>query len=137
MNIDLIQSTAARVLAGAASFPEVVHHLLAAGVETYHVDYVARRKTFYAGGSSEIVVTPIDFPELPEIAPDFDKNAVKAAIVASQRDGQSYHDFTRRVLVAGVQGYCAFLRGKRVIYFGRQGDLHTEWFPGAQAASRL
>jgi hypothetical protein len=30
-----------------------------------------------------------------------------------------------------VQGYFAFLSGKRVTYFGRQGDQHTEWFPGA------
>jgi hypothetical protein len=32
---------------------------------------------------------------------------------------------------AGVQGYFVFLRGKRVTYFGRQGDQHTEWFPSA------
>ena len=32
----------------------------------------------------------------------------------------------------GVQGYFAFLRGQRVTYFGRQGDQHTEWFPGAK-----
>jgi hypothetical protein len=24
----------------------------------------------------------------------------------------------------------AFLRGKRVTYWGRTGDQHTEWFPG-------
>jgi hypothetical protein len=35
---------------------------------------------------------------------------------------------------AGVQGYFAFLRGKRVTYFGRQGDQHTEWFPGSAIA---
>ena len=33
---------------------------------------------------------------------------------------------------AGVQGYYAFLRGRRVTYFGRTGDQHTEWFPGAE-----
>ncbi len=32
---------------------------------------------------------------------------------------------------AGVQGYIAFLRGKRVTYWGRTGDQHTEWFPGS------
>jgi hypothetical protein len=32
---------------------------------------------------------------------------------------------------AGVQGYIAFLRGKRVTCWGRTGDQHTEWFPGA------
>ena len=33
----------------------------------------------------------------------------------------------------GVQGYIAFLRGKRVTYWGRTGDQHTEWFPGVRA----
>jgi len=50
---------------------------------------------------------------------------------------QPYHDFTRRGPCRtghrdGVQGYIAFLRGKRVTYWGRTGDQHTEWFPGAE-----
>lgn len=49
----------------------------------------------------------------------------------SQRNGQKYRDFTRRAMAAGVQGYYAFLRGRRVTYRGRQCDQHTEWFPGA------
>ena len=49
----------------------------------------------------------------------------------SQRNGQNYRDFTHRAMAAGVQGYYAFLRGRRVTYLGRQGDQHTEWFPGA------
>jgi hypothetical protein len=35
-----------------------------------------------------------------------------------------------------VQGYFAFLRGKRVTYLGRNGDAHTEWFPGAQPIAK-
>jgi hypothetical protein len=31
-------------------------------------------------------------------------------------------------MAGGVQGYIAFLRGKRVTYWGRTGDQHTEWF---------
>ena len=69
MNTKLIQQTASRTLAGSISFPEVVRDLLAAGVETYQVDYIGRRKTFYAGEGFAVVVTPIDFPDLPEIAP--------------------------------------------------------------------
>ncbi len=49
----------------------------------------------------------------------------------SQRNGQKYYDFSVRAMQAGVQGYFAFLRGQRVTYFGRKGDQHTEWFPGA------
>jgi hypothetical protein len=56
---------------------------------------------------------------------------LRANILDSQRNGQAYRDFTRRAMAAGVQGYFAFLCGKRVTYLGRQGDQHTEWFPSA------
>lgn len=61
---------------------------------------------------------------------EFDAAALRANILDSQRKGQPYREFTRRVMAAGVQGYIAFLRGKRVTYWGRTGDQHTEWFPG-------
>ena len=34
--------------------------------------------------------------------------------------------------IVGMQGDYALLRGKRVMYLGRQGEQHTEWFPGAR-----
>ncbi len=131
MNTQTITETARRALDGGISFPEVVRQLLAAGVEYYHVDYVGMRKTFYSaeGGA---VVTPINYEGLPPVAADFDAAALRADILDSQRNNQPYRDFTRRAMAAGVQGYFAFLRGKRVAYFGRQGDEHIEWFPGAQ-----
>ena len=73
--------------------PEVVGHLLRAGVEFYHVDYVARRKSFYSSDGSAVVVTSIDYEGLPGVALDFDSAAVKAAILGSQRHGQLYRDF--------------------------------------------
>jgi uncharacterized protein YbcV (DUF1398 family) len=71
---------------------------------------------------------------MPSVAAEFDAAAVRAAIMDSQRHGQKYRDFSRRVMAAGVQGYFAFLRGKRVVYWGRSGDQHTEWFPGVGPA---
>ena len=100
-------------------------------MEYYHVDYIGKKKTFYSA-DGDAVVTPIDYEGLPTVAPDFSLEMVKADILDSQRNGQKYRDFTLRAMEAGVQGYFAFLRGKRVTYFGRQGDQHTEWFPGAQ-----
>jgi uncharacterized protein YbcV (DUF1398 family) len=136
MDTQIIQETASKTLAGTISFPEVVGHLLRAGVEYYHVDYLARRTSFYPADGSAVVVTPLDYEGLPAVAPDFDATAVKAAILDSQRHGQPYRAFTRRVMAAGVQGYLAFLRGKRVTYLGRSGDQHTEWFPGAGPEAR-
>jgi len=130
MNAEVITKTALATLNGTVSFPEVVSQLLAAGVEYYHVDYVGMRKTFYSAGG-DVAVTPINYDDLPPVPADFDAAALRASILDSQRNGQKYRDFTRRAMQAGVQGYFAFLRGKRVTYFGRQGDQHTEWFPGA------
>lgn len=131
MDTAIIQQNARATLDGTKPFPAIVAELIAAGVEYYHVDYVARRKTFY-GAAGDLAVTAIDYEGLPPVAVDFDLAAVQAAILDSQRHGQKYRDFSRRVMTAGVQGYIAYLRGQRVTYWGRQGDQHTEWFPGAQ-----
>lgn len=133
MNAETIAQAARKTLAGTISFPEVVGQLLAAGVEYYHVDYVALRKTFYSADGN-VAVTPINYEDLPPVAAEFSIENLRANILDSQRNGQPYRDFTRRAMEAGVQGYFAFLRGKRVTYIGRQGDQHTEWFPGAAPA---
>ena len=135
MNTNIIIEVTRKTLAGTISFPEVVGQLLAAGVEYYYVDYVGLKKTFY-GVDGDMVVTPINYEKLPAVAADFSVEKLRADILDSQRNGQAYRDFTRRAMEAGVQGYFAFLRGKRVTYFGRQGDEHTEWFPGAAPANR-
>lgn len=130
MNTELIVEAARDTLAGTAPFPEIVAKLITAGVEYYHVDYVGMRKTFYGPGG-DVVLTPIPFEGLPPVGAEFDAVALRAAIGDSQRNGQKFRDFSRRAMEAGVQGYFAFLRGKRVTYWGRCGDQHTEWFPGA------
>lgn len=130
MDSKIVTETARASLDGTISFPDVVQRLLATGVEYYHVDYAGMRKTFYSA-DGDTVVTPISYEGLPPGARDFDVTKLRANILDSQRRGQKYRDFTRRAMEAGVQGYFAFLHGQRVTYFGRAGDEHTEWFPGA------
>lgn len=130
MNTDLISQSARATIAGTAPFPEIVAMLAAGGVEYYHVDYVGLRKTFY-GPNGDAVVSPIPFEGLPAVAAEFDAAGLRAAILDSQQNGQKFRDFSRRAMAAGVQGYFAFLRGRRVTYWGRNGDQHTEWFPSA------
>lgn len=130
MNTEIVADAARAALSGSIPFPEVVRRLIETGVEYYHVDYVALRKTFYSA-TGDVVTTPIPYEGLPPVPADFDAARLSAAILDSQRHGQHYRDFTRRAMEAGVQGYIAFLRGQRVTYWGRGGDQHTEWFPGA------
>lgn len=131
MNANEIAALAKITLSGSLPFPEIVAKLIANGVEYYHVDYAAGSFTFYSA-SGAAVVAPLAFEALPVISEHFDTAALKAAILDSQRHGQKYRAFCERAMQAGVQGYFAYLRGQRVTYLGRQGDQHTEWFPGAQ-----
>lgn len=129
MNADRIVSLARATLNGSMPFPEIVANLIAEDVEYYHVDYAACTLTFY-GTSGSTVSAPLLFEELPPISREFDATALKAAILDSQQHGQDFRAFCQRAMCAGVCGYFAFLRGQRVVYIGRQGNQHTEWFPG-------
>jgi|SRR5581483_9157323 len=135
MNTEIVAGVARAALDGSIPFPEIVRRLIETGVEYYHVDYVALRKSFYSA-TGDVVTTPISYEGLPPVAADFDAAGLRAAILDSQCRGQHYRDFTRRAMEAGVQGYLAFLRGRRVTYWGRGGDQHTEWFPGAGPGSK-
>lgn len=131
MNANEVSLLAKATLDGSIPFPEIVGKLIANGTEYYHVDYALSTLSFYST-SGAAVIAPITFENSPCISEHLDVAALKAAIVDSQQHGQKFRDFCRRAALAGVQGYTVYLRGKRVIYSGRQGDQHTEWFPGAQ-----
>lgn len=131
MDANIINKLAEATVTGAMPFTEIVTRLIAEGVEYYHVDYASLQFTFYGTGGG-VVAAPLLLGRLQSIAPELDRSALVAAIVDSQQNAQEFVDFSRRAVEAGVAGYFAFLAGKRVTYFGRQGDQHTEWFPGAK-----
>ena len=131
MDANKVLKAAQATLTGSMPFPEIVASLINDGVEYYFVDYASKSFTFY-NAEGATVHAPLSFEGLPAIAEDFDKGSLQAAIVDSQQHGQKFRDFSKRAVAAGVQGYFAFLRGQRVTYLGRQGDQHTEWFPGAK-----
>ncbi len=131
MNSDKVLASAQATLAGSMPFPQIVGNLIAEGVEYYYVDYAAKSFTFYSAAGAA-VHAPLSFEGLPLIAENFDVVELRAAILDSQQNGQKFRLFCQRAMSAGVQGYFAFLRGQRVTYLGRQGDQHTEWFPGAR-----
>ncbi|EIF41849.1 hypothetical protein DOK_16988 [gamma proteobacterium BDW918] len=134
MNADIITSAAHASHAGHVSFPEFVGALIEQGVEYYYVNFIALQTSFYSSEGSAVSV-PLPFESLPAVSADFDARGLKTAIVDSQNNSQSYRQFSERAMQSGVLGYFAFLRGKRVIYIGRQGDQHIEWFPGASPES--
>lgn len=126
----VIYDTVRGSLTGTMSFGEIVASLGAIGIERYHADYSRREQSFYfASGESLVVTIPRD--ELPTGA-EFSAAAVEAAVRQSQRGEHTYADFVRKTMAAGCVGYFVQLTGRCAQYFGRNGEIHTEWFPGAR-----
>lgn len=112
------------------TFGEVVMKLMQAGVERYHTGLLRGEKTYYLpNGESEVVAgDPVS------IAParEFSAAGVDAAVRDIQPGEIQYRAFCARIAEAGCVGYHVSLAGRRAVYYGRTGDCHVEWFPGAQ-----
>lgn len=114
---------------GKIHFGQVVERLTAAGIERYHADYSRGEITYYAPDGQSCVV-PMAHKVEP-IAIVFSAAKVEAAVRQSQRGEIKYLEFTHQALAAGCVGYFVQITGKCVQYLGRNGEIHTEWFPGA------
>ena len=61
----------------------------------------------------------------------FDAGLVGEAVREAQAQvpGYTYGGFSEKVMAAGCAGYLASFSGRRVLYFGRNGETHVEQFP--------
>ena len=109
-------------------FPTVVQKLAAAGVHAYTADLIALRKTYY-GVESESFDEPLPLTEVPAVAESFDVSIVTASVRAIQQGKLGYAEFLRQIMRAGCASYRVFIDGRKAMYFGRHGALHTEPFP--------
>ena len=130
MNTQAMHEVSIATQEGKMTFPQVVGKLLEIGVESYFVDFAAGRKTYYlADGQTH---TEPMILKLHPVAAEFAQPELIAAIRGAQADTVRYPEFVKRSTAAGVIGYWAFLTGKQVAYFGRKGETHVEYFPGAK-----
>lgn len=113
---------------GTMTFPGIVGALKEAGFDGYLVDLRLGQATYYLPGGEGF--------ELPAyggaVAADFDAGAVQASIREAQAlvPGYTYKGFCDKVRRAGCAGYVVSFPGRRVLYFGRTAETHTEHFPG-------
>src|SRR5262249_2567440 len=111
------------------AFPQVLKALGESGIERYHADLVLGTKTYFMpDGSHEITHSFA----LSDVAETFVAAGVEQAVRSSQRGEIRYREFCARIAAAGCVGYFVSLAGKRAVYYGRTGDTHVEWFPGAK-----
>lgn len=115
------------------SFPEGVKLLIDAGFDGYAVDFRRSVRTYYRpdGETLELATAPT-----APVAERFDADVVKAAIREAQvgAAGYTYKGFCAKVAEAGCAGYLVSFPGRRVLYYGRTAETHTEFFPGSAAA---
>ncbi|MGA7410921.1 MAG: DUF1398 family protein [Bryobacteraceae bacterium] len=131
MDTKLIHEVMAESQAGKLIFPEVVRRLLEAGVESYFADLARAEETIYML-DGKTLAEKMTLP-LAAIGEEFSLDGIVSAIRAAQTDTIRYPEFANRATEAGVIGYWAFLTGKKVIYFGRNGEFHVEEFPRPKA----
>jgi uncharacterized protein YbcV (DUF1398 family) len=113
-------------------FPEVVKRLAGAGVRAYDADLIRLRNTYY-GAARQAQDEALPLSGGASVAGTFDKSAVAATVHAIQNGEIGYADFLRRIMAAGCASYRVFIDGRKVIYFGRDGDFHIEEFPRRDA----
>jgi uncharacterized protein YbcV (DUF1398 family) len=131
MNVQAMHQVMVETQAGKLIFPEVVRRLLEVGVESYFCDLASRQETFYLTEGqthSEKMTLPAAL-----VAEEFSSSGLIAAVRGAQADTIRYPEFIKCSAAAGVIAYWAFLTGKKVIYFGRQGQFHIEEFPRPKA----
>ncbi|HTQ36887.1 MAG TPA: hypothetical protein VMH77_07610 [Steroidobacteraceae bacterium] len=119
---------------GTVDFGAGVRLLMEAGCDGYEVDFRRARRTYYMPGGETLELDCI--PASGPVALRFDVAAIRAAIGEAQRmqPGYTYRGFCDKVTAAGCAGYLVSLPGRRVLYFGRTAETHTEYFPGSAPA---
>lgn len=125
--IQVIEQCASDSYAGTKSFGEIVGALSQAGIESYYADYRAGSTTYYLPDGSSHAIKLVR-PEV-NIPTPFNAGDVQAAIRGAQRGEVKYPEFVKRSMQAGCIGYCVWIAGRHVTYFGRNGEQHIERFP--------
>lgn len=111
------------------TFPQVVQTLMAAGFESYAIDFRQSTATYYLP-MGENIELPIHETGMP-VAPNFDTGLLRAAIREAQQlmPGYSYKGFCKKAVSAGCAGYVVSFSGRRALYIGRTAETHVEHFP--------
>jgi uncharacterized protein YbcV (DUF1398 family) len=115
------------------TFPQSVAKLMQAGFDGYLVDLRRGARTFYVPDSESLDLSTAKMTQ--DVASRFDAESIRAAIREAQAlaPGYTYQGFCAKVAAAGCAGYLVSISGRRVLYFGRTGETHVEYFPGAQS----
>jgi uncharacterized protein YbcV (DUF1398 family) len=110
------------------TFGQVVQKLIVAGVQRYIANLVGLQKLHF-GTKDETHNCSLKLNHNQTIDDSFDADKVRSAIIDIQHGRIGYQEFLRLIMEGGCTHYEVFLKGKKAIYFGRDGDFYIEAFP--------
>ena len=133
---ELARTTIDASESGSLDFGQIVKLLMEAGFDGYAVDYRRSTRTFYLPDGQSLVLD--SSPTSSPVAERFEASIVREAIREAQTKapGYTFKGFCEKVVRAGCAGYLVSFLGKRVLYYGRTGETHTEYFPGTEPSVR-
>lgn len=109
------------------SFLEVVMRLEKEGIEGYQANLLIPNKVYYQG--IEAYEIPLRITSKARVLYDFDQDKIVKALQAIQSKQVGYQEFLKQILEAGVIFYLVFIKGRKAIYCGRNGEQYIEKFP--------
>ncbi|MGA7915480.1 MAG: DUF1398 family protein [Candidatus Acidiferrales bacterium] len=130
MNQAVFQELIAKALAAKITFAGILAALVREGIESYHVDFLRNEFRYYAK-NGESFVTPAALVH-DGVAAEFSAEKLEAINKRVQAGQAVYADFVREAPAAGCAYYIVYLQGKKVRYFGRDGDEYIQYFPGSR-----
>jgi uncharacterized protein YbcV (DUF1398 family) len=115
---------------GTMTFPQSLQILMEAGFDGYAVDFRRSTRTYYMPNGETLELKTESTPT--PVTETFDAAVVREAIREAQQlvPGYTYKGFCAKVARSGCAGYVVSLLGRRVLYYGRTCETHTEYFPG-------
>ncbi|MGE0615434.1 MAG: DUF1398 family protein [Bacteriovoracia bacterium] len=127
MNKLVIQPLLEKSLARQITFPEILSILTKEGVESYHVDFMRNECRYYAkDGASFSLDIPFEHHGVASRFSPETLDSVNQRVLAGQA---TFADFVKEGCAAGCAYYIVYLNGRKVRYFGRNGDEHVQHFP--------
>lgn len=127
MNESVIRPLLEKSLARQISFPEILSILINEGVESYHVDFLRNECRYYSqDGESFSLSIPFKHDG---VAPIFSREKLDSINRKVQAGDATFSDFVREGCASGCAYYIVYLNGRKVLYFGRNGDEHIQHFP--------
>lgn len=126
MNIQVVEESVRLSTEEKITFPEVVDRLEKAGIESYMANILASNTVFYE--EQETYEVPLNIKAERNVATTFNQENIVQALRAIQAKKIGYQEFIKQIMDAGVIYYLVFIKGKKAIYFGRNGEQYLEAF---------